>query len=209
MVRYTGINHVALATRDMDATVRFWRDLLGMRLLAGLGREGYRQYFLEISPMDMVAFFEWPDVEPLLEKDHGVPVTGPFAFDHLSLGVDTREALWELKARLEAAGFWASEVIDHGFILSLYSFDPNNIAIEFSWPQPGVDLRVKPRMVDHQRPVTGQEGSRPRPEMWPESEDIPMEERKVYPGEGRELLAHGQDNERPSPVEESIRRNMR
>ena len=36
-MRYTGINHLAMATADMDATIRFWRDLLGMRLVAGLG----------------------------------------------------------------------------------------------------------------------------------------------------------------------------
>ena len=33
--RYTGINHLAMATGDIDATIRFWRDLLGMRLVAG------------------------------------------------------------------------------------------------------------------------------------------------------------------------------
>lgn len=188
MIRYTGINHVALATRDMDATIRFWRDLLGMRLIAGLGHGGYRQYFLEISETGMLGFFEWPQVAPIAEKDHGVPVAGPFAFDHIALGVGTRDDLWDIKARLEAAGFWASEVLDHGFILSLYSFDPNNIAIEFSWAQPGVDLRAAPRMVDRQRPATGREGSEPRPGIWPAPRPIPQEDRKVFDGEGRELL---------------------
>jgi catechol 2,3-dioxygenase-like lactoylglutathione lyase family enzyme len=188
MARFTGINHLALATADMDATVRFWRDLLGMRLVAGLGRNGYRQYFLEISERDMVAFFEWPQVEPLPDKDHGVPVKGPFAFDHLSIGVERKDDLFDLKARLEAAGFWASEVLDHGFILSLYSFDPNNVAIEFSWPVPGIDLRANPRMVDTHRPVTGLEGSEPQPGLWPTAEPIPEVDRRIYPGEGRELL---------------------
>ena len=32
MVKYKGINHLAMATGDMDATIRFWRNLLGMRL---------------------------------------------------------------------------------------------------------------------------------------------------------------------------------
>ncbi len=45
MVKYTGINHLAMATGDMDATIRFWRDLLGMRLVTGLGHPGYRHYF--------------------------------------------------------------------------------------------------------------------------------------------------------------------
>ena len=188
-MRFTGINHLALATPDMEATIRFWRDLLGMRLIAGLGREGYRQYFVEISQADMIAFFEWPGVTPIEPKDHGAPVKGPLAFDHVSIGVAERADLWALKDTLEAAGFWASEIIDHGFILSLYSFDPNNIAIEFSWPQPGVDLRRKPRMVDRQRPPVGQEGPEPQRGHWPKVENPTRpEDRKTYPGEGRELL---------------------
>jgi hypothetical protein len=53
------------------------------------------------------------------EKGHGQPVTGPFIFDHVSFGVDTKEALWELKDKLEAGGFDVSDVIDHGFIQSI------------------------------------------------------------------------------------------
>jgi len=191
MPRFTGINHLALVTRDMEATVRFWRDLLGMRLVAGLGRAGYRQYFLEVSPTDMIAFFEWPGAEPPPDKDHGAPVRGPAAFDHVSFGVAGRDDLWDLKARLEAAGFWASEVLDHGFILSLYSFDPNNIAIEFSWPQPGADLRARPHMADRDPPPSGREGPDPMPGRWPEPDPASQDERRAYPGEGREILLRG------------------
>ena len=91
MVTYNGINHLAMATGDMDKTIRFWRDLLGMRLVAGLGRPGYRHYFFEISENDLIAFFEWAVVEPIEEKDHGRPVKGPFVFDHVSIGVETEE----------------------------------------------------------------------------------------------------------------------
>jgi catechol 2,3-dioxygenase-like lactoylglutathione lyase family enzyme len=182
-VNYTGINHLAMATRDMDATIRFWRDFLGMRLVAGLGTGTYRHYFFEISPMDMIAFFEWPDVENIPEKDHGMPVKGPFAFDHVSIGVHSDEDLRELKGRFEAAEFWVSEIIDHGFIHSIYAFDPNNIPIEFSAPVPGVDMRKKPRMMDRHPSATAQEGSDPVPGRWPppiEQKDCP-----AYPGEGR------------------------
>ena len=126
-----------MATRDMDATIRFWRDLLGMRLVAGLGRPGYRHYFFEISEHDMTAFFEWPNVDKAPEKDHGVPVKGPFIFDHVSFDVESEEDLWEVKDRPEAAEIWVFEVIDHGFIHSIYAFDPNNIPIEFSAPVSG------------------------------------------------------------------------
>ena len=181
-----------MATADMDATIRFWRDLLGLRLVAGLGRPGYRHYFLELSGTDMLAFFEWPNVAPIEPKDHGVPVAGPFAFDHVSIGVRDRNDLWEIKDRLEAAGFWASELIDHGFIFSLYSFDPNNIAIEFSCPVPGVDIRSHPIMADRNPSPVTQEGSEPQPGKWPAPTPTPLAERRMYPGEGRELV-QGED----------------
>jgi catechol 2,3-dioxygenase-like lactoylglutathione lyase family enzyme len=176
----------------MDTTIRFWRDLLGMRLVAGLGRPGYRHYFFEISDHDMIAFFEWPDVDKALEKDHGVPVKGPFVFDHVSFEVESAEDLWELKDKLEAAESWVSEVLDHGFIYSIYTFDPNNIPIEFSAPVPGVDIRKYPRMKDKQRSAVAQEGPEPQPGHWPKTKrPTPPEERQVYPGEGMILTADG------------------
>ncbi len=188
MIKFNGINHLAMVTGDMDRTVRFWRDLLGMRLVVGLGRPGYRHYFFQISETDCLAFFEWPGVEAVPEKDHGVPVKGPVAFDHVSFGVESRDSLWELKDKLEAAGFWASEVIDHGFILSLYGFDPNGIAIEFSWTVPEMDVRSNPRLVDTAPSSVALEGPQPRPEAWPPvPAPTPAEERNVYPGEGRRL----------------------
>ncbi|MDY6839711.1 MAG: VOC family protein [Thermodesulfobacteriota bacterium] len=185
MVKYTGINHLAMATRDMDGTIRFWRDLLGMRLVAGLGRPGYRHYFFQISEHDMIAFFEWPDVTEVPEKDHGVPVKGPFVFDHVSFEVEGEEDLWTLKDKLEAADIWVSEIIDHGFIHSIYAFDPNNMAIEFSAPVPGVDVRKVPKMKDIEPTSVTREGSEPQSGHWPEvTGPTPEDERMVYPGEG-------------------------
>lgn len=185
MPAYTGINHLAMVTGDMDRTIRFWRDLLGMRLVAGLGGKDYRHYFFEISDRDLIAFFEWPEVQNIPEKDHGVPVRGPFAFDHISFGVDGDAALWDLKDRLEAGGFWVSEVIDHGFIHSIYTFDPNNIPIEFSAPVAGVDLRRRPRMLDRHAGPIALEGPWPRPGQWPAvTQSTPVDQRMVFPGEG-------------------------
>lgn len=185
MIKHNGINHLAMVTRDMDATVRFWRDFLGMRLVAGLGASKYKHYFFEISAHDMIAFFEWPDVEKIPEKDHGAPVKGPFAFDHVAIGVESDEDLWVLKDKFEAAGIWISEVINHGFIHSIYTFDPNNIPIEFSAAIPGVDLRKDPKMKDRQPTATALEGSDPQPGHWPPvTEPTPLEDRIVYPGEG-------------------------
>ncbi len=187
MAAFTGINHLAMVTADMDRTVHFWRDLLGMRLVVGLGHPGYRHYFFEITPDDMIAFFEWPGVESVPEKDHGAPVRGPVAFDHVSFGVDSAEELWRLKDVLEANDFWASEVIDHGFILSLYSFDPNNIPIEFSYAVPEFNVHDQPIMIDTRPTPAAQEGSQPRPGRWRSATG--SVDRRIYPGEAESIRA--------------------
>lgn len=185
MARFTGINHLALATNDMDTTIRFWRDLLGLRIVAGLGGKGYRQYFFEISDNDLIAFFEWPEVQPIPEKDAGRPVAGPYAFDHVALGVENADRLWELKDRLNAADIFVSEVIDQGFIHSIYAFDPNGIAIEISYCVPDLDIRAQPVMADPHPVSALRNGLDPDPDQWPSvSHPTLPEERKVYPGEG-------------------------
>ncbi len=190
-MKFTGIHHLAMATNDMDATIRFWRDLLGMRLVVGYGRPGYRQYFFEISDHDMIAFFEWPQVRKIAEKDHGVPVAGPFAFDHVAFEMEQMEDLFQLKDKLETAGFWVSEAVDHGFIRSIYSFDPNNIPIEFSVPRKDVNVRKNPVMKDKKPSQAALEGSEAHEEYWPPvRQAAPRNDRQIYPGEnmiGKEL----------------------
>jgi hypothetical protein len=41
--------------------------------------------------------------------------------------------LVELRARLKSHGCEVADVIDHGFVRSLYFHDPNVIALEASW----------------------------------------------------------------------------
>ena len=190
-MKFVGVNHLAMATGDMDETIRFWRDLLGMRLVAGLGEPGYRHYFFEISENDLIAFFEWSGVKPVPKKDHGRPVTGPYIFDHVSFGVETEDDLWRIKDKLSAAGFWVSEVINHGFIHSIYAFDPNGIPIEFSHNVEGIDVRRNPQMRDSAPSVVTKEGPEPKLDKWPEvKRPTAKKDWIVYPGAGSELF-HG------------------
>ncbi len=168
-----------------------------MRLVAGLGQPGYRHYFFEISPYDLIAFFEWKGVEAMVKKEHGSPVKGRFGFDHVSFGVEEEEDLWELKDKLEAASFWVSDVIDHGFIHSIYSYDPNNIPIEFSHNVSGTDIRKNPLMGDTQPTKLAMEGPEPQKNKLPKvKRATPIGERIVYPGVGSELFHGYKKNEK-------------
>jgi catechol 2,3-dioxygenase-like lactoylglutathione lyase family enzyme len=189
MIKFTGLNHLAMVTGDMDKTIRFWRDLLGMRLIVGIGKSGYRIYFFEISKEECIAFFEWPDVNPIPEKDAGVAIKGSVAFDHVSFGVQTEDDLWKIKNKLDAVGLWVSEIIDHGFIHSLYTFDPNGISVEFSHNVEGINVHEDTMMADLTPSPFAQEGSDPQIDKWPQVEKLtPLHERKTYPGFGSDLF---------------------
>lgn len=196
-MKFKGINHLAMATKDLDTTIRFWRDLLGMRLVAGLGEPGYRHYFFEIDENDLIAFFEWSGVEPLAEKTHGEPVKGPFIFDHVAIGVETQKDLWRLKDKFQAAGFDCSDVIDHGFIHSIYSFDPNGIPIEFSWQVEQVDIRRQPIMLDAEPTAVAEKGVNPCDDQWPAVIHSTKPSKQIIrKGAGSELI-HFIDHEIP------------
>ena len=134
-MEYQGINHLVLVTNDMEKTVRFYRDVLGVRVVATLagevGGQRMRHYFFSLGPGSCLAFFEWPDVELPPRKDSGVPASGR-QFDHVSIGVDTEETLVRLQQRAREAGVPASDVVDHGVARSIYFEDPNGISLEFS-----------------------------------------------------------------------------
>ena len=188
MTEYRAVNHIAFATHDMDSTIRFWRDLLGMRLIAGISEPDIKQYFFEIAENMMISFFEWPGVEPVPDKDPGRPVKGPFSFDHICIEVSNRDELWDLKDKLEAADVWVTEVMDNGFIHSMFSTDPNNIQLEFCYRIDEVNLSEDPKMIDPEASDITREGPEPQPGKWPASErPTPANKRKIYPGVLKQL----------------------
>ena len=81
-----------------------------------------------------MAFFEYAGVElDTFAKPAGVPDPRAVQFDHLSFNLPDEEALLALRDRLKAAGCEVTDVVDHGFIRSIYFTDPNGIALEASW----------------------------------------------------------------------------
>lgn len=133
-VPWRGVNHLALVTPDMDATVRFYAGVLGMPLRATLLAGPVRHYFFGIGPDMTVAFFEIPGA-PTFKKGAGGPpeLDIPIQFDHLSIGVESEAELLSLRERLLAAGCEVTDVVDHKIVRSIYFHDNNGIALEASW----------------------------------------------------------------------------
>ena len=135
-MRFRGVNHLAMVTNDMEKTVRFYRDVLGMALVAAIGNTPqlpYRHYFFEAGPNSTIAFFEWPGMVEEFHKPAGQPARGRLQFDHVSFDVENEDALLELQDRLTGFGVEVTPVIDHKFIHSIYFTDPNGIALEASF----------------------------------------------------------------------------
>ncbi len=180
---FKGIHHVAMATGDLGKTIRFWRDLLRMPIIGTFGDKGYKQYFFRLSETSSISFFQWEGVEPVHEKDPGRVQRGPFVFDHIAFEVDSEEELWRLKDRFQSNGEWISEVIDHGIIHSIYTFDPNGIALEFTFQKKDQDLQNHPLYFDKSPDTVSSEGMNPQLSLFPDStEPTPQEQRRTYKG---------------------------
>src|SRR5713101_6177852 len=131
--RWRGVNHLALVTPDMDETVRFYHAVLVMRVVATVRAGPMRHYFFEIASGNTVAFFEVPQAAAFAEPA-GIPdVRRKAQFDHLSFNLPDEESLLALQARLKAYGCGVTDVVDHGFVRSVYFHDNNGIALEASW----------------------------------------------------------------------------
>jgi catechol 2,3-dioxygenase-like lactoylglutathione lyase family enzyme len=133
-VEWRGINHLALVTNDMDATVRFYHGVLGAPLVATIGNASFRHYFFRVGPQQSVAFFEYADSPAVaFAKPAGIPDARAAQFDHLSFNVADEDALGALQRRLKEADCEVTDVVDHGFVRSIYFTDPNGIALEASY----------------------------------------------------------------------------
>lgn len=145
-VKFNGINHLALITPDMDQTVRFYRDIVGLPLVGSVGTPTFRHYFFDLGNHNTIAFFEYFGVTDTGgEKPAGIAASGR-QFDHLSFNVETEQDMLNLAERLRGHGVEVTRVVDHDFIQSIYFTDPSGISLEASyWVR---DITVEPSLKD-------------------------------------------------------------
>jgi len=137
-IRSKSLHHVAYATRDPEATWDFYSRKLGMPLVHTENHrqgEGYfRHFFFEMGPGEYLAFFavqdvgEKPDYSTHVSLGLGLPVW----VNHLAFRLDTLEELSAMKQRMLDAGLDPIHEIDHGWVRSIYTLDPNGIMVEFA-----------------------------------------------------------------------------
>ena len=135
-VAVRGLHHFAYRCRDAEETRRFYEDVLGLPLAHIIQEDHvpstgaycpYVHIFFEMGDGSFIAFFDLGDD---LASDPS-PNT-PSWVNHLALSVDSLESVRRAKQRLEGAGIEVVGVTDHGFINSIYFFDPNGIRLELT-----------------------------------------------------------------------------
>ncbi|HAJ00460.1 MAG TPA: hypothetical protein DCL97_07285, partial [Dehalococcoidia bacterium] len=104
MFKTTGIDHVAVNTNDMEATLQFYCGILGMRL-ARTSRtgDGRRHYNVEIGGGNAFAFFDGAE-----RPDEATPQY----LNHFALPVATEAEFDEAYQRLKNNGVEVTEIIE-------------------------------------------------------------------------------------------------
>ena len=132
---WSGFHHIALATADLDATIHFYKEVLGMHVSAiAPSEEGRgRQCIISVKPNDENVlgfhFFERPRAKTTL----GVSDTHPQSFaPHIALRLPDETAAHALRERLSNAHVSITEIPELG---SFVLFDNNQLCLEVTWPK--------------------------------------------------------------------------
>jgi catechol 2,3-dioxygenase-like lactoylglutathione lyase family enzyme len=125
MVTFAGVNHVAFTVTDLDASQRFYTDVLDFVLVMDVG---YARIFMHPGTGFSLA----------VEKHPGAP-GGAFSelntgLDHLGFAAESREELEEWERRFDEHAVTYTPVRDMEMGYHLNFRDPDGIALEFSAP---------------------------------------------------------------------------
>lgn len=133
--RIRRLHHHAVRTDDMEATRRFYEDVLGMPMVWALrdnmdptGSRGkpFLHCFFELGDGSCLAFFQFlPDA---YGPATNLPRDG--IDHHIAVSVADFDEIARLKARFDALGY-PNCGIDHRFCYSFYVRDPSGMLLEF------------------------------------------------------------------------------
>jgi catechol 2,3-dioxygenase-like lactoylglutathione lyase family enzyme len=127
MLQCHGIDHLALVTHDMEATVQFYTDLLGMRLVrtmrTGPELNHARHYFFDAGRGNQLAFFDLSEAPPDAMPQH---------LHHVALTVDSVDTLRAMHQRLLDHGVNATAILERSYGSTFYFQDPNGIRLQLA-----------------------------------------------------------------------------
>lgn len=129
-------HHLAIATNDLDATHRFYTEVMGFDLVktvVGETMEGgwARHVFYDTHQGGLMAFWDiHDDTLPEFNSSISAGLGLPGWTNHIAFNAPTLEDLATMRHRWQDHGEKVVE-IDHGWCTSIYIGDPNGIMVEF------------------------------------------------------------------------------
>jgi glyoxylase I family protein len=135
-LRIAGLHHLTLLCKDVERSVAFYRNLLGMRLVKQTVNEddrGARHLFFgdeEGRPGTLITCLEYPDL------DEGT--VGRGSTHHFALAVGSEEELAGWRDYLTAQGIPVTDVMDRTYFKSVYLRDPDGHIVELATHGPGL-----------------------------------------------------------------------
>lgn len=129
------LNHVAYRCRDAGETKAFYCDVLGLELAHVITQDRvpstqefapHCHLFFEMADGSWVAFFDLVDERSIDQE------ANPDWAQHLALEVESIEALELAHKNLMAHDVDVLGPIDHGFIRSIYFYDPSGHRLELA-----------------------------------------------------------------------------
>ena len=157
---FGGINHLALVCEDMDVTVKFYTEILGMKLTKTLDmpNDAGKHFFFDAGGGDAIAFFWLPKGPEKVSGRELKRITAtPGTMNHVAIDVSPDD-IDRYRQMLIEKGIEVTEIVNHDetpqgsspemnestFVRSLYFKDPDGIQLEFAaWARPLTEADVQ------------------------------------------------------------------
>jgi catechol 2,3-dioxygenase-like lactoylglutathione lyase family enzyme len=141
---WQGFHHVALLTRDLDATIGFYQEVLGMEVLfiAPAGDLHGRHCALRpgTAPDRLgLHFFEYPHAPVFNSHDRSLETSvfdpGATFLSHISFALPNEQAGLALRDRLTNHNVAMTPIMEQGDLWNMVFLDNNGLALEAAWPK--------------------------------------------------------------------------
>ena len=136
---WRGFHHVALVTPDLDATITFYTEILGMHIATVFPATDRNGRHCFIKPGETEAWglhmFEQPDAQ-LFPYPAGMQrfVFVPGALQHIAFALPSRADGLALRERLAMFGVATTPISTLGPIQNMLFQDNNGLLLEATWP---------------------------------------------------------------------------
>jgi catechol 2,3-dioxygenase-like lactoylglutathione lyase family enzyme len=140
-----GLHHVTAISADLERTIAFYRDLLGLAIVHdGPSDDDPESRHVWFGALDgragaLVSFMQYPELPP------GTVGTG--STHHYAFVVETAEEQVAWRDYLRGQGVQCTDVFDRGAFHSIYVRDPDGHIVEIATRGPGFTPPAPPASI--------------------------------------------------------------